>query len=187
MLSLIVLSVLPGVAWSAGDSPVLDRGTRRATLAFEFSSSETDFEGAGTIDEDTIDLEGDIGWFVAPQVEVGATGIFSNSESDDGSGEVESTLYGLGPFARYDFTTGGAAIPFVDARIAYTDLELDIGGSTVDGDGFQWAGGVGVLAPLSSSVAIETTARYFDGDFDLDSVDVEQDGFALLVGLTAFF
>lgn len=182
----LAASFLFAACASAG-MPSLEPGTRRAAFAFDFSTLETDIEGGGSVDTDTIELEGDIGWFVAPRTEVGLSPSFTNSETDDGTDDVELTALAVGPYVRYYFPSGGAVMPFVDGRFAFADQEVDVNGTSLDGDGIQWALGGGLLAPLSPSVAVELAARYANGDFEIEDADVETDGFQLMIGFAAFF
>jgi len=190
MIHRVLIAVLvwsTGAACAAAGAPTLDPGTRRAAFALEFSTLETDVEGAGSLDSDTIELEGDIGWFVAPRVEVGANAQYMDNEIDDGTDDLETTSLGLGPFVRYYFPSSGGTIPFVDARIAYADAEAKLNGASVDGDGVQWAGGFGVLAPFSSSVALEALVRYVGNSLEIEGQDFDTDGFQLMLGLAVFF
>jgi len=181
----LLATLLASCATNGG--PSLDPGTRRTALALELSSSDADVEGSGILDVDTFTLAGDIGWLVARQTEVGAAAAVAGSETSDGVDSLETTEIFLGPYARYYFASQGGAIPFVDARVGYSGLEVEVNGASVDGDGVLWALGVGVLAPLSNSVGIETTISYSVDSYEIDGVDVEIDGVSVLVGLSAFF
>lgn len=110
-------------------------------------------------------LEGEFGYFVTDNIQVGAFALGSwESEGDD-----DTDTYGLGIKARYHFMPSNQYVPYVGGQLGW--LTEKTSGSPSE-DGFMWGPVVGLRYELNAynDLFVEYQYRMFTGDLE-DNVD----------------
>lgn len=173
---------------STGNSaPAFHSGTQSVGVAFALE--ESDLSGAfgeGAIE--TLDLTGNWGYFVSPNVEFGTSvGYSSEQQSLNGSTFLDAELTTLGINTRYYFASEGLARPYVGFGLGFLSGSSD--GIDIDGNYYGIAAGLATF--LSESVALDARfSKAWSSEDWSDGVgiaDVDRDMFAFLVGLSFYF
>lgn len=95
------------------------------------------------------------GLFVANNFAVGGNLLIDYNKS----GDVKSTDFGIGPFARYYFTTSKAR-PLVHAAFSYLSTKIKGPSTSITNNGSNFLGAGGVAVFINENVSIEILAGY---------------------------
>lgn len=123
-------------------------------------------------------LSPNIGFFVAKNFALGAALNFNSSKQ----GNISSSTFGLGPFARYYFGQTMTK-PFLVTEVDFLSTTIKTGESKLSNNGFGWLLGLGFAAFINESVAVEAVSGYNYNKFK--NVD-GSGGFALRLGFQVY-
>lgn len=184
LLGLVTFSSCTSTGASA---PGFQSGTRSAGIAFSFANDDI----SAPFDEgeiESVNLSGNLGYFVSPNVEVGASlGYSSEQQTLNGTTVLDSDLTAIGINSRYYLVSEGQVRPYLGAGFGL------LNGSTgdIDIDGNYYGLAAGLAAFLSESVALDArfTKAWSSEDWSnsVGTADVDRDMFAFLVGLSFYF
>ena len=183
----IALALLSSCNSTGAAAPAFQPGVQN--VGFAFSLAEDDISAPFDEGEiESVDLSGNWGYFVSPNVEVGASlGYSSEQQTLNGTTFIDSDLTAIGINSRYYLVSEGQVRPYLGAGFGL------LNGSTgdIDIDGNYYGLAAGLAAFLSESVALDarftkawSTEDWSDG---IDTADIDRDMFAFLVGFTFYF
>lgn len=118
------------------------------------------------------------GYFALNGVALGATLNVNLSKA----GNITSTQYSLGPFARWYFGRGFWR-PFLNAGAGFATERVKIGSASSSANGFNWLLGGGLAWFVTDNAALELTAGY--NSVKLKNFET-QDGLALRIGFQIY-
>lgn len=184
LLGLVTFSSCTSTGASAAG---FQSGTQSAGIAFSLANDKLD----DSFDEgeiESVDLSGNWGYFVSPNVEVGASlGYSSEQQSLNGTTFIDSDLTAIGINSRYYLVSEGQVRPYLGAGFGL----LNGSSGDIDIDGNYYGLAAGLAAFLSESVALDarftkawSTEDWSDG---IGTADIDRDMFAFLVGFTFYF
>ncbi len=184
---LLGLATFSSCTSTGASAPGFQSGTQSAGISFSLANDKLD----GSFDEgeiESVDLSGNWGYFVSPNVEVGASlGYRSEQQSLNGTTFIDSDLTAIGVNTRYYLVSEGQVRPYVGAGFGL--LNGSNGDFDIDGNYYGLA--AGLTAFLSESVALDARfSKAWSSEDWTDSVgtaDVDRDMFAFLVGLSFYF
>lgn len=149
----------------------------RLGLDASYERDKAEVEGGSSVETDTVLVDVEGGYRLAPHVELGAIVSLLSQRSDD-VGDADALA--MGPSARLYFVDEGKVQPWVGIAVGIASVDFD-GDSSENGTFFR--GGLGVSYFATSSVAIEGGLSY--QRIGLDEVDLDTTMFA--VGISTFF
>jgi hypothetical protein len=124
-------------------------------------------------------LNPNVGFFVANNFAIGGSGNFSTSTT----GEISTTNFGIGPFARY-YVGNTNTKPFLVTEFDYLSTTIKNGEQKLNANGFGFLFGLGFAAFVNQTVAIEGVTGYNYSKFeDTDG----SGGFAMRFGFQIYF
>ena len=98
------------------------------------------------------------------------------------SGDVKTTSFGIGPFARYYFTTSNAK-PLLHTSFNYISSKVKGPGTSITNNGFNFIAAGGVALFMNQNVALEILAGYSHTKYkDFDG----SGGFSLGIGFQVY-
>jgi len=187
LASLAVCTALSSCTSTGASAPAFHTGTQNVGVAFALAQDDL----SDTFDEgeiETVDLSGNWGFFVSPNVELGAAvGYSSEQQTLNGTTFIDTDLTTLGVNSRYYFASEGQVRPYVGAGFGL----LNGSSGDIDIDGTYYGLAVGLAAFLSESVALD--ARFSkawsseDWSNGIGTADVDRDMFSFLVGFSFYF
>ena len=183
----IAFALLSSCNSTGAAAPAFQPGMQNVGLAFSLAKDDI----SAPFDEgeiESVDLSGNWGYFVSPNVEVGASlGYSSEQQSLNGTTVLDSDLTAFGVNSRYYLVSEGQVRPYVGAGFGL----LSGSSGDIDIDGNYYGLAAGLAAFLSESVALDarftkawSTEDWSDG---IGTADVDRDMFAFLVGFTFYF
>jgi predicted porin len=154
------------------------------TTAFNFSDTTTEVDGSPDIDTTTYSFEIDANYYFMKNLGLGLILEYENSEVDTGVGDTDSSMLLIGPQVTYNFPLNEKVSLFVNGAVGYASLEVD---DVIDADGwgFQFKGGLKYF--LTNSASINGSLAYRFLSMEDDSLDIEDSGIAVGVGLSIYF
>ena len=131
---------------------------------------------------DSFRVEGEISYQKNDIDEVSIDGFGSASLDGD------STAFTLLLNGYYDFSNDSAFTPYLTAGIGYSNVEVDVEGSSDDDNVFAYQLGAGVGYAVSEQATIDLKYRYFaTEDLDIDGADVEVASHNIYLGIRVNF
>ncbi len=124
-------------------------------------------------------LNPNIGVFAANNFALGGFVNFSTAKT----GELSSTNFGIGPFARY-YIGNASTKPFVVTEFDYLSTTVKSGDQKLQSDGFGFLFGLGFAAFVNEVVAVEGVTGYNYNKFE--GADGSS-GFAMRFGFQIYF
>jgi hypothetical protein len=124
-------------------------------------------------------LNPNVGFFVANNFALGGSLNFATSKT----GEISTTNFGIGPFARY-YVGSTNTKPFVVTEFDYLTTTIKNGEQKFNANGFGFLFGLGFAAFVNQTVAIEGVTGYNYSKFE-DSDG--SSGFAMRFGFQIYF
>jgi outer membrane protein W len=126
-----------------------------------------------------------VGYFVTDQIQVGATGAYSQNKVDDttGVGDAKLNIWQFGAFGKYMFKMQNPTVaPYVRAGMGFYNSKLSTTGSTSSTD-------LGINGGLGVSFAVSPTASVFvEGAYHNIFTDVSSTNYlAANAGLSLMF
>ena len=187
LASFAVCTALSSCTSTGASAPAFHAGTQNVGVAFALAQDDlSDTLNEGEIE--TVELSGNWGYFVSPNVELGAgVGYSSEQQTLNGTTFIDSDLTTLGVNSRYYFASEGQVRPYVGAGFGLLNGSSD----DIDIDGTYYGLAVGLAAFLSESVALD--ARFSkawsseDWSNSVGTADVDRDMFSFLVGFSFYF
>lgn len=163
-------------------------GMKRASLDFSYADGSAEDEFGTTLDYTNLRASGGLGYFVAPQIELGGSIALTSQESQIGNLSVESDVFALGGDGRFYFMTSGPIRPFGAVGVG---LLTGSSGST-DIDGFYYGLALGIATFVTETTTIDfgiqklwSDQTWYPGSGGSFSVD--EDVLALTVGVSFLF
>ena len=114
-----------------------------------------------------------VGYFVTDQIQVGATGAYSQNKVDDttGVGDVNFNIWQFGAFGKYLFKMQNPTIaPYLKAGVSMYNGKLSATGSTGNTD-LGVNGGLGVSFVVSPTASVFVEGAYHNIFSDLSSTN----------------
>ena len=126
----------------------------------------------------SFNFDPNVGFFVGDNFALGGALGFSSSKL----GELNTTTFGIGPFARYYFGSTSTK-PFVVTEVDFLSTSFKVDGQKTNSSGFGWLLGLGFAAFINESIAVEGVSGYNYSKFkNTDG----SGGFALRLGFQVY-
>jgi len=126
----------------------------------------------------SFNFDPNVGFFVGDNFALGGALGFSSSKL----GELNTTTFGIGPFARYYFGTTSTK-PFVVTEVDFLSTSFKTNGIKTNSSGFGWLLGLGFAAFINETIAVEGVSGYNYSKFkNTDG----SGGFALRLGFQVY-
>lgn len=150
-----------------------------------FSSQGGDMYESGGDRANSLSVNPEFGFFVAPSVAIGGTAVINYVSQGDAS----STTIGGGPSISY--LIGGPeskTYPFVSLSPVYTSVSYDYGSFDSSASGFGMLGQVGAVMMAARNVGVNVGIFYLYESYSSDDFDDSMSGntYGVQVGITAF-
>jgi opacity protein-like surface antigen len=166
-LALLVAAVvaISFVPFSVAEvTPALSQGTKELAVSGNYDPD--------AFDDYQVALEVGYGYFIADNLEVGASVGYAGSEHVD--------IYGILGFVEYNFNLGGRVVPYVRASVGWLGAEVEdpVTGIKDDNDTAAAAGAVGVKYFITDTVALALEGEYTKATDDIfinDDNELEDD------------
>lgn len=126
----------------------------------------------------SFNFDPNIGFFVGDNFALGGKIGFSSSKL----GELKTTTFGIGPFARYYFGSTSTK-PFLITEVDFLSTSFKTDGVKTNSSGIGWLLGLGFAAFINESIAVEGVSGYNYSKFKNTN---SSGGFALRLGFQVY-
>lgn len=172
---------------TGASAPAFTHGTTSFGAAVAISNTKLD-DSFDELEIDTSRLEGSWGYFLTPNIEVGAgLGYESTQQSINGIPSTEGDLLSVGASTRFFLNSESQVRPYLGAGLGL--LKGSAGDTDIDGNYFSLS--LGLVSFLSESAALDTRiAKAWSSEewqSDFDTGDVDRDQMAFLVGMSFYY
>jgi outer membrane protein W len=132
-----------------------------------------------------------VGYFVTDQIQVGATGAYSQNKVDDttGVGDAKLNIWQFGAFGKYHFKMQNPTLaPYVRAGLGFYNGKTSVsGGSSASSTDLGINGGLGVAFAVSPTASVFVEGAYHNIFTDVSSTNyiAANAGLSLMFGKPA--
>ncbi|HEX9793496.1 MAG TPA: outer membrane beta-barrel protein [Planctomycetota bacterium] len=184
---LCLLAGLTIVGCQGVQGPNFAKTQYRVAGSASYNTLEADFGGPGKLEVDTLSFNGQFGYFVDPNVEVGLQAQYTDADVKftPGPASVSLTMYGILPYARYWFMNTGNTRPWVQGRVGLIQNETLVGPGA--DSGFAWGVTGGLSTYVTESTAFEWFLDYLSYSADNGPISADVTGFTVGGGYAVHF
>lgn len=159
-------------------------------MDFSFTSQEVEVDGTETSDTDTLKLQTDALYYVAPNVGLGFMFFAQNEDVSSGGASVDVKTFAIGPQAGVNFPISDVTNFRLLGALFLADVDISTSsGETAKADGFGVGLTAGISHFLAENISINGGLSIIRMSLDAKSsdVDVDLDAVRLGAGLSMYF